>query len=125
MTQQVADHSVPLSGVPEGIAAFPLQTIRADGVVVRTRRGRAKLEVVELRPRKVKTELAPFDELGAEFVLGATRRRWSTIEAEFGDDAWNAALRLVRAGAVTLRCCVDGATRLGAPIAWILTESWA
>jgi hypothetical protein len=53
------------------------------------------------------------------------QRRWSTIEGEFGDDAWNEAVWLVRAGAVTLRCRVDGGSRLGAPIAWILTDGWA
>lgn len=125
MVQRAGDRPVPLSGLPEGLAAFPVQEMRSDGVAVRTRRGREKLETVEIRARDVAMNDASLGEIDEPFVLGAQRRRWSTIEVHYGGESWGAAVALVLRGAVTLRCSVDSASRLGAPISWTLTEAWS
>lgn len=124
MARSFGDKPVPLTGVPEGLAAFSVQEVRPDGVVVRTRRGRTKLETVELRAHPHPTVSAALDEREKAFVVGAKRRRWSTVETHYGAVSWNATVRLVLVGAITLRCHVESASRLGGPISWTLTEDW-
>lgn len=124
MVQRTGDRPVPLTGLPEGLVAFPVQETRSDGIAVRTRRGREKLETVEVRARALAMDDASLDGIEEPFVLGAPRRRWSTIEAHYGGESWAAAVGLVLRGAVTVRCRVDSASRLGAPISWTLTEAW-
>jgi hypothetical protein len=124
MVQRAGDRPVPLTGLPEGLVAFPVQETRSDGIVVRTRRGREKLETVEIRARALAMNGASLDEIEEPFVLGAQRRRWSTIEAHYGGESWATTVGLLLRGAVTVRCRVDSASRLGAPISWVLTEAW-
>ncbi len=124
MALSVGDRPVLLTGVPEGLAAFPVHEVRPDGAVVRTRRGRSKLETVELRANAHAMADAALDEREEAFVLGAKRRRWSTVETHYGAESWTATVRLVLLGALTLRCHVEGASRLGRPIGWALTGEW-
>jgi Protein of unknown function C-terminus (DUF2399) len=122
MAQRVASHAVPLAGVPDGLLAFPVEQVRDDGTAVRTRRGRAKLAVVELRSASVDLDPAVGD-CDDAFVLGATRRRWTTIEDRYGTIAWSTAVRLTAAGAIRLRCRVDAGSRVGAPVEWVLSPA--
>lgn len=124
MARSVGDQSVPLTGVPEGLVAFPVHEVRADGAAVRTRRGRAKLETVELRAHPHAMVGASLDAREEAFVLGAKHRRWSTVATHYGAESWTATARLVLLGAVTLRCRVEGASRLGEPIGWTLSREW-
>lgn len=117
---------VDLAGLPDGCSAqiVDRQRLSADGarVPVRDRKGRRKLERVRLvadQPTAVET-----DDSTTTFLLGASTRRWSSIQRRFGDDAWDRATQLVRAGAVLLECHVTDDLRLGDPIAWTLTTVW-
>ncbi|MFD5652969.1 hypothetical protein [Streptomyces sp. NPDC127039] len=54
-----------------------------------------------------------------------TRKRWTTIEADFGQEqAWRTTVSLIRCGAVVLRCKVVQTTGF-TPDSWQLTPSWA
>ncbi|MGF1432219.1 hypothetical protein [Kitasatospora sp. LaBMicrA B282] len=57
------------------------------------------------------------------FILGGSRREWSTVKERFGDAAWTLALELVRAGIVTVRCEVADDLTIGAPVRWYLTTA--
>jgi Protein of unknown function C-terminus (DUF2399) len=125
MVQQVATVAVPLEGVPDGLRAFPIEQVTADGAVGRTRRRRIKLELVELRAANAVAADPTMTQTEEAFVLGAARRRWSTVEGRFGSEAWPTAVRLAFIGAVRLRCRVEGGSRLGAPIDWLLAPEWS
>ena len=118
--------TIDLAGVPDGCVAQIIDRQRpsADGarVAVRDRKGRRKLERVRLvvgSPTATK-----IDNSTTTFLLGASTRRWSSIQRRFGDGAWDRATHLVRAGAVLLECHVTDDLRLGDPIAWTLTSEW-
>ncbi len=123
--RRAADRAIELRGVPDGIKAYPVDDWRksegASPEPVRTRRGRLKLDEVELRAEG--SSAAPLDPDDLAFVLGARRRQWRTIETRYHADAWSNALRLVRAGHVVLRCTVEPGPRLGKPIGWRLTDT--
>lgn len=125
MVQRVATVAVPLEGIPDGLRAFPVEQVTANGVVVRTRRRRAKLELVELRAANAVAADPIMTQTEEAFVLGASRRRWATVEGRFGSEAWPTAVRLAVSGAVRLRCRVDGGAQLGAPIEWLLSPEWS
>lgn len=125
MVQRVATVAVPLEGVPDGLRAFPIEQVTEDGAVVRTRRGRVKLELVELCAADTVAADPIVSQTEEAFVLGAARRRWTTLESRFGSQAWPTAVRLARTGAVRLRCRVDGGARLGVPIEWLLAPEWS
>lgn len=118
---------VSVAGVPDGLNAHPLHEYRRDDsgrhVPVRTRRRLLKLERVELLPAGAPqaTSVSPAEE---RWLLGADRRRWSSISRRYGTDAWRRAVELTCAGVVRLRCRVDDELRLGEPIGWVLSEDW-
>ncbi|MCZ7537973.1 MAG: hypothetical protein M5T61_19940 [Acidimicrobiia bacterium] len=68
--------------MPDGIKAYPVDDWRksegASPEPVRTRRGRLKLDEVELRAEG--SSAAPLDPDDLAFVLGARRRQWRTID---------------------------------------------
>jgi hypothetical protein len=118
--------TIDLAGVPDGCLAHIVdqQRLSADGdrVAVRDRKGRRKLDRVRLvagHPTAVE-----IDDSTTRFLLGASTRRWSSIRTRFGDDAWERATQLVKAGAVLLDCHVTDDLRLGEPISWTLTTEW-
>ena len=125
MVQRTGDRPVPLTGLPEGLVAFPVQETRSDGIVVRTWRGREKLETVEIRARALRDEWTRLSTRSrsrscwARSVDVGRRSKLTTAEI-LGPTTVGLVLR----GAVTVRCRVDSASRLGAPISWTLTEAW-
>jgi len=60
-----------------------------------------------------------------DWILATETRRWPSVRARLGDDAYHTACDLVRAGVVTLRCEVVDAVHLGKPLRWQLTALWA
>lgn len=121
------ERSLPLSGVPKGLAAQPVRTFRTDSsgneVTVKDRRGREKLEEVELVARAPGTGRSITD-IDRHFLLGAGRRSWGTIANRYGEEAWSTAVRLARYGAVRIRCAVEEDLSLGMPLGWVLTDRW-
>jgi hypothetical protein len=129
---RVAVESIPLPGVPDGLEARPVVRLRRDeqgnAVEVRDRRRRRKVDTVLLiasgptpPPQVVADEL---DEAERRFVLGAVRRTWARVAAQYGDTAWEAAVRLALLGAVSIGVPVDERLRLGTPTCWRLTDPW-
>ena len=122
---------VPLGGVPAGTCA--LVAPREDGTLPRDRKGRAKVRKVRLAADGTLPAAIPSQDSdghgvvdGADWrwLAAAATRRWPTVTARFGDDAWRRVVELARAGVVTIDCSVDG-LRLGAPAAVRLTGAWA
>lgn len=118
--------TIDLPGVPEGCVAHIVdrQRLSADGdtVAVRDRKGRRKLERVRLVTDH--PTAADIDDPTTTFLLGADTRRWPSIQRRLGEDAWERATQLVRAGAVLLDCHVTDDLQLGDPISWTLTAEW-
>jgi len=127
VTLSNSDEQLHLAGVPEGLVARPVRTYRrgVDGqlVEVRTRRGLRKTDRVELvvvgAPTPV--DLQPSEE---RWLLDAGQRRWTGIRRRYGEEAWNRAVELARAGVIHLRCAVDERMALSTPQGWVLTEEW-
>lgn len=118
---------LPLAGLPEGLIARPQR--HPDGTVRRDRRGFIKASQVILTPPEeppphTDPEDPPPGVTAKEWrwVLGATRRAWSSINAKFGKRAWPLAHTLARAGTVVLDCNAEN-LRLGAPQQWRLTAT--
>jgi hypothetical protein len=122
-----SDEELLLAGMPDGLVAHPLREHRRgeDGelVEVKDRRGQRKTDRVELvaagAPATV--ELSPSEE---RWLLDAGQRRWAGVRRRYGDQAWNRAVELTRAGVVRLRCAVDERFALAEPQGWALTEEW-
>lgn len=125
---------VPLHGLPAGIIAVTVPRTRKDGDEVLTR-------VPVDRKRRVNpafVDLVASDPVPAydppagladrdliKVLTTRTRKRWATIEADFGQEhAWRTTASLIRCGAVVLRCKVVQATGF-APDSWRLSPSWA
>lgn len=126
MVRRAADRPISIAGLPGGFEAYPVDDHRdgSDGAaLVRTRRGRMKLDEVELRAAGSTTGWsAPDDD---SFVLGAHRRTWRTVENRYRGEAWEHALALVASGHVVIRCEVAPGPAIGAPICWMLTDATA
>ena len=112
--------------LPDGLVAVPRGRRAADGEVAprRDRRGRAKLDEVEIVASDPVGQEVDLDESEERFVLGAGRRSWKVIEQRYGPGALVRAHALARDGIVTLRCRVDDNLRLTLPLSWDLTETW-
>lgn len=120
---------VYLHDVPDGIAAVTIPKVGSAGPrTPRDRKQRVNPREVDLIARNPVPAFRPPKELSEADLIKVLRTRtfkqWSTIEAEFGDRAWDLTVMLVRAGGVALRC--DVIDRLNyAPKSWRLTEPWA
>ena len=109
--------AAPVHGVPTGCRAVPLvEVVERDGarVEVRDRRRRQKTTEVVL-VADPDHQLGDVDHALRKFALGSGRRRWSTVAGRYGDDAFDVALRLVRAGVVELACEIDERGTVGTP----------
>lgn len=93
-------------------------------VTIKDRRGREKLEEVELIPRKPRSDWT-IEGADKRFLLGAGHRSWETITSRYGEDAWTTAIQFAHAGAVRIRCAVQEDLSLGTPLGWVLTDKWA
>jgi len=122
-----SDEQLHLAGVPNGLIAVPIRTYRRgdDGglVEIRTRRGLRKTDRIELvpagAPMAVDLEVSE-----QRWLLDAGHRRWPGICRRYGDQAWNRAVELARAGVIRLRCAVDERLAVGEPQGWVLTDEW-
>lgn len=112
--------------LPDGLVAIPRQRRTGDGAVgpSRDRRGRTKLDEVEIIASEPTAYDPVLDEGEVRFILGANRRRWSVLEQRYGSAAVERVHALARGGVVRLRCQVDANLRLTLPISWHLTETW-
>ncbi|MEJ8652787.1 hypothetical protein WKI65_33175 [Streptomyces sp. MS1.AVA.3] len=124
-----------LTGMPHGLCAQAVQITRQskDGTAVIVLEGGIRLRTHEvllspLQPPAT-IDLAPVSGLtrpgDRSFVLGSTRHGWSAIQQRFGSRAWDTAVELTRAGAVTLLCHVVADLALGPPIRWYRTDAAA
>ncbi|MFC0541907.1 Wadjet anti-phage system protein JetD domain-containing protein [Kutzneria chonburiensis] len=95
--------------------------------VPRDRKGRVKVTKVDLLARAQHEFLAPPSSLPVRDLIWILRtesvRRWSGMTSRFGDQAWDTAIELVRAGVGVVRCSVDGFDYQ--PASFRLTEAWA
>lgn len=112
--------------LPDGLVAVPRQRRMGEGAVgaYRDRRGRTKLDVVEIVASEPAARDLELDEGEERFILGANRRRWSVLEQRYGTAALERAHLLAKAGVVRLRCRVDENLRLTLPLSWHLTDAW-
>lgn len=112
--------------LPDGLVAVPRGRRVGDDAMVarRDRRGRAKLDEVEIVASARASVEIDFDDAEQRFVLGAARRTWKTIERHYGSNALHRAHALARARVITLRCRVDENLQLTVPLSWHLTEPW-
>jgi hypothetical protein len=112
--------------LPDGLVAVPRQRRTNEGALRprRDRRGRTKLDEVEIVASEPTVGALELDEGEERFILGANRRRWSVIEQRYGTAALERAHSLAKAGVVRLRCRVDENLRLTRPLSWHLTEAW-
>jgi hypothetical protein len=113
-----------LTALPAGLAAVAASPA---GESPRDRRGRLKARFVDLIPAddplSGQLDLSVGD---LQWVLSRDTRRWESVTRRFGADrSRDIAFGLVRHGAVVLRCTVTEALRLGRPVRWTLTGSWA
>ncbi len=119
---------MPLVGLPEGLTAHAVRVFRSDNegnpVTIRDRRGRQKLEEVELISDDPLDDNG-MDEADRRFLLSTHRRSWETVASRYGDQTWAKAVQFARQGAIAIRCAVDQDLTLGQPIAWRLTDQWA
>ncbi|WP_030462302.1 Wadjet anti-phage system protein JetD domain-containing protein [Kitasatospora sp. NRRL B-11411] len=126
--------TVPLRDLPPGIMAVTLPRVVKDGddvIHVRVPKDRKQ----RIKPRQVDLvadhPVSPYDPPPtltprqlAKVLETKSSKRWSTIEADLGDNAWQATVDLIRCGAVILRCDVINVTGYS-PRSWTLTHSWA
>ena len=113
-----------LSGLPDAISAV---IAVPGGESPRDRRGRLKARLVDLVPADAPSSGEPgLTETDMQWLLGRDTRQWGSVISRFGrEQACDIAFRLVRHGAVTLRCAVTENLALGPPIRWTLTQAWA
>lgn len=118
-----------LRGLPAGVTAVTVARPGPDGPrTPRDRKQRVNPKEVDLIPRESVTAFEPPHGLSKRDLIRVLRtgsmKHWSTIESEFGDQAWSLAVSLIRAGAVAVRC--DVVNRLDyQPKSWRLSASWA
>jgi hypothetical protein len=126
--------TVPLRNLPPGITAVTLPRITKDSDdtthvrVPRDPRRRVNPRQVELVTDRPVSPYDPPTTLTARQLTKVletkTTKRWPTIQADLGDNAWQTVVDLIRCGAVILRCDVVNATGY-IPRSWTLTQSWA
>lgn len=119
---------VPLPGLPEGVTAVTVPRTGPNGDrVPRDRKGRVRVTEVDLvTPGSVDAYRPPSTLTNKDLIWildTGSNRRWTTIEAKFGEHAWSVAVDLIRAGGVVVRCDVDVLTFT--PRTWRLTQAWA
>ncbi|MFF7365981.1 hypothetical protein ACFZAX_34690, partial [Streptomyces sp. NPDC008125] len=124
---------VPLPGLPTGVIAVtvPRATRTEDDLpdvrVPRDRKGRVNTREVDLVAAAPVNGYAPPPGLSTRDLIKVLttgdHKRWTTIEGDFGDRAWDVAVALIQCGAVILRCRVEQAVRY-TPRLWRLTEIW-
>ncbi|MFE7184265.1 Wadjet anti-phage system protein JetD domain-containing protein [Streptomyces erythrochromogenes] len=126
--------SVPLRDLPPGVIAVTLPRVIKDSddvIHVRVPKDRKQ----RVKPRRVDLvadhPVSPYDPPPtltarqlAKVLETKSTKRWSTIEAALGDNAWQVTVDLIRCGAVILRCDVVNVTGYS-PRSWTLTHSWA
>lgn len=117
----------PVHGVPPGCRAVPLvEVVERNGAPVerrdRHRRQKTADVVLLADPDHPSVDVEPSLR---RFALGAGRRRWNTVVTRYGDDAFEVALRLVRAGVVQLACRVDDRGTVSTPHWWQPTSGAA
>ncbi|WP_035803979.1 Wadjet anti-phage system protein JetD domain-containing protein [Kitasatospora mediocidica] len=126
--------TVPLRDLPPGITAVTLPRVVKDGddiIHIRVPKDRKQ----RVNPRQVDLvadhPVSPYDPPStltprqlAKVLETKSTKRWSTIEADLGDNAWQTTVELIRCGAVILRCDVVNVTGYS-PRSWTLTHSWA
>jgi Protein of unknown function C-terminus (DUF2399) len=129
-TDQPGRQRVPLLDLPNGLVAVTIPRSGPTGRRVPVdRRGRLAARRVDLiaeppPPAHARTP-AGLSDADARWMLAAGSRRWESIHGRFGPAALDIALSLVYAGAVVLRCEVQGELSLGRPLGWRLTEAWS
>ena len=120
MTTRIANRPIPLSGLPDGLEAFPIyeyrRTAEGEEVPVKNRQGLHKVRLVALISQSRGIAAVPDD----PFLLGASERRWPSIAKRYGRTADHKAVELAQAGLVHLVYEVDKLVRLGKPIGWKL-----
>lgn len=126
--------TVPLRNLPQGITAVTLPRITKDSDdtihvrVPRDQRRRVNPRQVDLVADHPVSPYAPPPTLSARQLIKVLRtkttKRWPTIQADLGDNAWQTVVDLIRCGAVILRCDVVNGTGYS-PRSWALTHSWA
>jgi hypothetical protein len=123
MRTRTSDTPLALTGVPDGLEAYPVYTFRSgpDGVdvPVKTRRGLLKVRTVQLANRRAGAPTMPDD----PFLLGAATRRWDSISARYGDTSLSQAVSYACEGLVELIYAVDDMLRLGRLLGWTLTPA--
>ncbi|MET7700299.1 Wadjet anti-phage system protein JetD domain-containing protein [Streptomyces sp. NPDC005485] len=126
--------TVPLRNLPPGIIAVTLPRITKDGDdtihvrVPRDHRRRVNPRQVDLVAAHPVSPYEPPATLTTRQLIKVLQtkstKRWPTIQADLGDNAWQSVVDLIRCGAVVLRCDVVNATGYS-PRSWTLTQSWA
>ncbi|MFJ3278986.1 Wadjet anti-phage system protein JetD domain-containing protein [Streptomyces halstedii] len=126
--------TVPLRDLPTGVTAVTLPRITKDSDdivqvrVPRDRRRRINPRQVDLVADHPVSPYEPPPTLTTRQLIKVLRtkstKRWPTIQADLGDNAWHIVVDLIRCGAVILRCDVVNATGYS-PRSWTLTQSWA
>ncbi|MFC9238419.1 Wadjet anti-phage system protein JetD domain-containing protein [Streptomyces decoyicus] len=126
--------TVPLRNLPLGITAVTLPRITKDGDdtihvrVPRDQRRRVSPRQVDLVADHPVSPYEPPPALTTRQLIKVLQtkstKRWPTIQADLGDNAWQTVVDLIRCGAVILRCDVVNTTGYS-PRSWTLTQSWA
>ena len=125
---------VPLRNLPTGVIAVTVPRITKDSDdtvhvrVPRDPRQRVTPRQVDLVADRPASPYDPPPALTARQLIKVletkSAKRWPTIQAVLGDNAWQLTADLIRCGAVILRCDVVNATGYS-PRSWTLTQSWA
>ena len=126
--------TVPLRNLPPGITAVTLPRVTKDAddtihvSVPRDQRRRVSPRQVDLVADHPVSPYEPPPALTTRQLMKVLRtkttKRWPTIQADLGDNAWQTVVDLIRCGAVILRCDVVNGTAYS-PRSWTLTQSWA
>lgn len=126
--------TVPLRDLPPGITAVTLpRVVKDSGDIIHVRVPKDRKQRVN--PRQVDLvadhPVSPYDPPPtlttrqlAKVLETRSTKRWSTIEADLGDNAWQATVDLIHCGAIILRCDVVNVTGYS-PRSWTLTHAWA
>lgn len=120
----------PIGGLPADVMAVTVPVRRnGQGHVPRDKRGRPKIEIVDLIAAGPTSAFAPPASLNSRdliFALETGKHEWSTVADHFGETrAWEAAISLVRCGGVILRCEADEDLELGLPLSWRRSHAWS
>lgn len=123
---------MPLRNLPDGVIAVTVPRTTKIGDlpdvrVPRDKKGRVNPREVDLVAASPVDAYAPPPGLTARdlikvFTTG-DHKRWPTIQADFGDQAWEVTAALIRCGAVVVRCRVEKVTSF-APRLWRLSQAW-